>query len=104
MALDGLGNLYLADSGNARIREVDTNGTITTVAGNGSATFAGDGGPATNAALNNPQGVVTDSAGNLWVADSGNNRVRRVSLAGVIFTMAGGGSGGDGGAATNASL
>lgn len=104
LARDLLGNLYIADSGNNRIRMVDTNGIITTVAGNGSAAYGGDGGAATNGALNNPLGVVLDRQGNLYIADSGNDRIREVSTNGIITTFAGGGSGGDGGAATNAAL
>jgi hypothetical protein len=104
VGLDLLGNLYVADAVNNRIRRVDTNGIIATVAGNGTATFAGDNGAATNASLNYPEGVYLDGLGNLYIADSGNNRVRMVATNGVITTVAGGGTGGDGGAATNANL
>ncbi len=114
VALDSAGNLYLADGGNNRIREV-SNGIIMTVAGNGSpcysaastcGSFTGDGGPATAAWLSNPQGVAVDSAGNLYIADTYNNRIRKVSN-GIIGTVAGNGSpgfSGDGGPATSASL
>jgi sugar lactone lactonase YvrE len=107
IALDGNGNLFIADSGNQRIRRVDTNGIITTVAGKSSAGFSGDGGAATNATLNYPQSVAVDGVGNLFIADSGNQRIRRVDTNGIITTVAGNGSSsfsGDGGLATNASI
>jgi sugar lactone lactonase YvrE len=104
VALDLVGNLYIADYSNQRIRKVDTNGIITTVAGNGSATFAGDGGAATNASLDLLYDVALDAPGNLYIADGNNLRIRKVDTNGIITTVAGGGSGGDGGAATNASL
>ena len=105
VAVDSAGNLYIADSWNYRIRKV-AGGTITTVAGNGAYRFSGDGGPATNASLNQPEGVAIDSAGNLYIADFDNNRIRKVS-GGTITTVAGNGDqrfSGDGGPATNASL
>jgi hypothetical protein len=95
VAVDSVGNLYIADFGNNRIRRV-SNGVITTVAGNGMQGFSGDNGPATNAELAGPEGVAVDSAGNLFIADSGNVRVRRVSN-GVITTIAGNGGCGSGG-------
>jgi Immunoglobulin I-set domain/NHL repeat len=106
MAMDPLGNLFIADTGNNCIRKVDTNGLITTVAGNGTSGFSGDGGAATNARLFSPFGMAMDTLGNLFFADLNNNRIRKVSVSGIITTMAGGGSSspGDGGAATNASL
>jgi sugar lactone lactonase YvrE len=107
VAWDGLGNLFLADSANNRVRKVDTNGIITTVAGNGTPIFAGDVGPATNACLNYPIGLALDAADNLYIADLGNHRMRKVASNGVITTVAGNGSAaysGDGGAATNAGL
>jgi hypothetical protein len=78
------GNLFFADSGNNRIRMVDTHGIIITVAGNGpnypnNSGFSGDGGAATNASLNGPNGVAMDAGGNLFISDSGNHRIRRVS-------------------------
>ena len=106
MALDTAGNIYIADRQNERIRKVDTNGTITTIAGGGSA-FPGDGGPATSAALNSPDGVGVDTAGNVYIADRQNNRVRKVSLDGTITTVAGTGvfgSSGDGVVATSAEV
>ena len=107
VAFDAAGNLYIADTYNNRIRKVGTNGIITTVSGKGSGKFAGDGGAATNAYLNEPWGVVLDSVGNMYIADYGNNRIRKVDTNGIITTVAGNGSAtyaGDGGAATNASL
>ena len=107
VAVDGSGNLYIADTGNRRIRKVDTAGIITTVAGNGAAVFSGDGGPATAAGIWDPTGVAVDGAGNLYIADTNNNRIRKVDTAGIITTVAGNGTSafaGDGGAATAASL
>ena len=88
--MDSAGNLYIADTVNNRIRKV-SNGVITTVAGNGTCCFSGDNGPATSAQLYGPQGVAVDSAGNLYIADTGNNRIRKVSN-GVITTVAGNGT------------
>ena len=104
--MDPTGNLYIADDGNRRIRKVDAGGTITTVAGNGLAGFGGDNGPATAAGLTNPIGVAVDAAGNLYIADFSNQRIRKVDAGGTITTVAGGGSGGlgDGGPATAATL
>jgi sugar lactone lactonase YvrE len=105
--VDGVGNLYIADLGNHRVRKVDTRGIITTVAGTDSAGFAGDGGPATQARLLAPRGVYVDKAGNLYIGDQGNNRVRKVTPDGMISTIAGSGKtgfSGDGGPATQASL
>ncbi len=106
VAFDALGNLYIADTANNRIREVDDNGIITTVAGNGSFGYSGNGGAATNASFGTPSGVVLDASGNLYIADSANNCIRKVNTNGIIITVAGGGTGGlgDGGTATNASL
>jgi uncharacterized protein (TIGR03437 family) len=105
VAVDSAGNLYIADANNYRIRKV-TNGVITTVAGNGTYGFSGDNGPATSAQLNFPSGVVVDSTGNLYIADTFNYRIRQVTN-GVITTVAGGGTygfSGDNGPATNAQL
>jgi sugar lactone lactonase YvrE len=105
VSVDSAGNLYIADMSNSRIRKV-SGGTITTVAGNGTHGFSGDGGPATSASLWNPSGVAVDSAGNLYIADTDNKRIRKVS-GGMITTVAGGGADGflgDGGPATSASL
>jgi uncharacterized protein (TIGR03437 family) len=92
VAVDSAGNLYVADLPNNRVRKV-SNGVITTVAGNGTQGFSGDGGPATSAQLHDPEGVAVDSAGNLYIADTFNQRIRRVSN-GVISTVAGNGFGG----------
>jgi uncharacterized protein (TIGR03437 family) len=122
IAVDGAGNVYFADVGNQRVRKI-SNGVITTVADNGTGGFSGDNGPATSAQLNlqsvgvscclpvNPSprlpgGIAVDAAGNLFIADSGNQRVRTVSN-GVITTVAGTGTpgySGDGGPATSAEL
>jgi sugar lactone lactonase YvrE len=109
VAVDALGNLYIADGRNNRIRRVDgASGIITTVAGNGTSGFFGDGGPGTSASLSGPTGVTVDASGNLFIADTRNNRIRRVDGAtGVITTVAGDGASGfsgDGGPATSASL
>jgi len=106
IALDAQDNLYIASPGDQRVRKVDTNGIITTVAGIGIPTYAGDGGPATNASLN-PYGVGVDAFGNLYIPDIVNCRIRRVDTNGIITTVAGNGTptyAGDGGPATNASL
>jgi sugar lactone lactonase YvrE len=103
--VDAAGNLYIADFGDNRVRKV-SNGVITTVAGNGTQGFSGDNGPATSAQLFTPAGVAVDSAGNLYIADKGNNRIRKVSN-GMITTVAGNGTqgfGGDNGPATGAQL
>ncbi len=105
VAVDSDSNLYITDYENVRIREV-SNGIITTVAGNGTTGYSGDNGPAIDAQLNDPKGIAVDSAGNLYIADAGNNCVRRITK-GVITTVAGNGTygfGGDGGPATNAQL
>src|SRR5207249_3913068 len=105
VAVDGAGNLFIADTGNQRIRKVSPAGTITTVAGNGTFGPSGDGGPATSAQLSYPAGVAVDGAGNLFIVDTGNQRIRKVSPAGMITTVAGNGTygpSGDGGAATSA--
>ena len=79
VAVDALGNLFIADFGSHRVRRVDAaTGVITTVAGDGTYGFSGDGGPATSARLRSPTGVAVDASGNLFIADSGNNRIRRV--------------------------
>jgi trimeric autotransporter adhesin len=92
IAMDARGNLYVADSRNNRIRKIATDGTVTTVAGNALAGFSGEGGQATLAQLNHPSGVAIDAAGNLYIADTGNNRVREVSPNGIIGTLAGNGN------------
>ena len=102
IAVDRAGNAYLADTLNQRIRKIDADGTITTIAGNGTEGFAGDGGSAIQAALNQPHGVAVDASGNVYIADSANHRIRRVDGQGVITTVAGNGTPdatGDGGPA-----
>src|ERR1035441_8704147 len=79
-------NLFVADSGNHRVRKVSVGGVITTVAGNGTKGFSGDGGPAILASLNGPTGVAVDTSGNLFIADTGNQGIRRVSAGGTITT------------------
>jgi len=106
VAVDSAGNIYIADQSNNRIRKVSA-GQITTVAGTGAAGFNGDGGQATSAELNQPIRVSVDAQGNLYIADSSNVRVRKVTPAGIITTVAGNGSmtvSGDGGQAVNAGL
>jgi NHL repeat-containing protein len=97
LAVDRAGNLHLSDLFNQRVRKVDGSGIITTVAGSGlvgpeAGAFAGDGGRATAARLAGPQGVAVDGAGNLFIVDGANHRVRKVSPAGIITTVAGGGT------------
>jgi len=107
VAVDSSGNVYIADLVNLRIRKLTPGGTISTVAGNGKYSYSGDSGQATSAQLNTPQAVASDSSGNLYIADTVNNAVRKVTAAGVISTIAGNGtagSGGDGGASTSAQL
>ncbi|MGA5895272.1 RICIN domain-containing protein [Streptomyces venetus] len=97
VAVDGAGDLYVTDAENHRVRKVAAAGEISTVAGTGTAGFGGDGGPATAARLNFPLGVVVDSAGALYISDYNNHRVRKVTAAGEISTVAGTGSAGFGG-------
>ena len=123
LAVDAARNIFIADSQNHRVRKVTPNGIITTVAGNSpfimgnspgappyfyfQGGFSGDDGPAVNAQLKDPVDVAVDRAGNLYIADYGNNRIRRVSPDGIITTIAGNGTAGysgDGGLATRASL
>ena len=107
MAVDRAGNLYFADTGNHRVRRIDPDGNIATIAGSGSAGFTGDGAAATAARINGPWAVATDSAGNIYIADTGNSSVRKVNPAGIISTVAGtgvAGFSGDGAAATKAQL
>lgn len=107
VAVDSAGNIYIADYANLRIRKVSTSGIITTVAGNGTLGFSGDGGPATNAAFHDPRYLAVDAAGNIYIADRTNHRIRKVSTSGIITTVAGNGTpgfSGDGGPATNAAI
>ena len=107
ITVDRAGNLYIADADNHRVRQVGVDGVIHTVAGTGLPGFAGDGGAANVAQLSEPSGVAVDTAGNMYIADTGNNRVRKVTPSGVISTIAGNGAAaytGDGGPAAAASL
>ncbi len=89
VVMDASGDAYIADRGNNRIRKVDSHGTITTFAGAGNAGYSGDGGAATDAELNQPSGLALDGQGNLLIADTGNNVIRRIALDGSITTIAG---------------
>jgi trimeric autotransporter adhesin len=107
VAVDPSGNVYIADSYNARIRKINTAGTISTFAGTGTSGFSGDGGPATLAQLNMPYWISLDPSGNVYVSDFFNSRIRKINSSGVISTIAGTGAGGfsgDGGAAINAQI
>ncbi len=107
IAIDASGNIFVADTWNHRVRKVTPTGIITTVAGDGQRRFAGDGGPAVSASLDVPKGLALDAQRNLYIADSGNARIRKVTPAGAISTVAGGvwfEPIGDGGPATAASL
>ena len=103
LAVDGSGNLYIADLDN-HVRRVSAAGIITTVAGAGGSGYSGDGGPAITAQLNYPAAVAADGFGNLYIADYDNHRIRKVSPGGIISSVAGGGTGGDGGPAIKARL
>ena len=115
VAVNDKGDVFIADTYNNVVREVTPQGQISTVAGDGTAGYRGDDGPATRAELSSPTGLALDALGNLYIADSGNNVIRRVSTDGVITTVAGnvaadqasgglGGFSGDGGPATAARL
>ncbi len=107
VAVDAAGNLYIADQGNHRIRKVTPAGAISTLAGNGVPDFSGDGGPATMASLQFPSGVAVDRAGNLYIADTMNFRIRKVATDATITTFAGNGTlgfSGDNGPATSAMI
>jgi DNA-binding beta-propeller fold protein YncE len=108
IAVDRADNLYIADSSNHRVRKVDPQGVITTVAGDGTPTARGDGGPATAASLSRPSDVDVDAEGNLYIADTDNSCIRKVGLDGTISTVAGicgsPGKGQEGGIATKVAL
>lgn len=107
MVFDHAGNYYIADWGNNRIRIVNSNGIINTYAGNGAGAYSGDGNLAINASLFEPSDVLLDAIGNLYIVDSNNHAIRKVSATGIITTIAGNGTAGysgDGGLASNAQL
>ena len=107
VSADKLGNVYFSDWWNGRVRMINAHGIISTVAGNGVFGYSGDGGPATLAKINGPMGVFAESSGNILICDVGNGRIRSVSPAGIISTIAGNGAygfAGDGGPATLASF
>lgn len=89
VVVDNNGNLYIADRGNHRIRRVDTSGFITTVAGTGTSGYSGDGGVAIAAQLSSPAGVAVDNCGNIYISDSGNDRIRKINSSGIISTVFG---------------
>jgi sugar lactone lactonase YvrE len=105
VAVDASGNVYITDTWNNRIRKVNSSGIITTIAGTGIIGYSGDGGAATAAKLFHPYGITVDVSGNIYIADAGNNRIRKVNSAGIIATIAGTGTSGysgDGGPAISA--
>lgn len=107
IAVDAAGKIYIGDTHNQRVRVVDTAGIISTLAGNGSKAYGGDGGAAAGASLARPRGLSIDAQGNIYIADSDNNRIRVIATTGEISTAAGNGSqgfAGDGGPAVNAIL
>ncbi len=107
MIIDKLGDMYIVDNNNYRVRKVNTSGIISTVVGNGIQGYSGDGGPATAAELHFASQITLDTVGNLYISDFIINRIREVNTSGIIFTMAGNGVGsysGDGGPATSAEL
>ena len=107
VAADGAGNIYIADNANHRIRKVNNAGIISTFAGTGVSGFSGDGSAANLAQIDGPMGVATDPAGNVYIVDAGNDRIRKVNISGVISTIAGtgvGGFSGDGAAANLAQI
>ena len=109
VAIDSSGNIYVADAGNNVIREISaSSGNITTIAGTGVAGYSGDGGLATSATLQEPSAVAVDSAGNVYIADAGNNVIRKIRASNDhIVTVAGNGTpgySGDGGSPTSAQL
>ncbi len=106
-AVDSDGNVYVSDSSNQRIRKIDAIGIITTIAGTGTAGFTGDGGPATQAQINNPNGLALAADGSIYIADYGNQRIRKITPDGMIWAIAGNGTkgfSGDDGPATAAQI
>ncbi|HTA83119.1 MAG TPA: NHL repeat-containing protein [Bacteroidia bacterium] len=107
IALDKKGNIYIADKTNNRIQKLGSDGAISTIAGNGKVGYTGDGGPGTSASLKHPMSVTADAWGNIYIADAGNNCIRKINAKGIITTIAGTGEAGytgDKGQATAAKL
>ncbi len=106
VAVDSQGNVYVVDPDSDQILLVSPQGNVRIVAGNGTYGFTGDGGPAVAASLSYPTAVAVDGSGDIFIADFGNRRIRKVSASGIITTVAGGGNSGlgDGGPATSASF
>lgn len=107
LTFDHNGNILFTDQGNYRVRKIDTQGVITTIAGNGTIGYSGDGGPAINASFSLMYGLAVDRTGNIYICDTGNNVIRKIDTAGIITTVAGNGTAGfsgDGGPATQAML
>ena len=107
IAFDAAGNLYISDRDNNRVRKVDANGILTTLAGDGADAFGGDGGPSTKSKVDDPAGIAVAPDGTVYFADSNNRRVRKVDPNGIITTIAGtakGGDKGDGGPASKATF
>jgi sugar lactone lactonase YvrE len=107
VAIDAAGNMYISDNANNRIRKVNVSGIISTLAGTGVSGFSGDGASAANAQINDPGGITIDGSGNIYFADRGNHRIRKIDPAGIITTFAGNGSAatsGDGGPALAAAF
>ena len=104
LVFDRYGNLYTPTGIGNQVLKIDTSGTVTILAGTGTTGYSGDGGPATNAEFNQPDGIATDTFGNVYITDAGNQRIRKVDIStGIISTFAGTGTagfGGDGGLAT----
>ena len=107
LVLDPVGNVYIADTANNRVRRISPDGVIVTVAGTGVAGYSGDGGPGASAMLNGPEGLAADADGNVYIADTKNNRIRKLLPSGTIIGIAGNGNAsffGDGGPANSASI
>jgi sugar lactone lactonase YvrE len=107
LTFDHSGNILFTDSGNYRVRKIDTHGIITTIAGTGVLGYSGDGGPAINATFSGTYGIAVDRSGNIFICDAGNNVIRKIDLSGIVTTVAGNGTAGfsgDGGPATQAML
>jgi sugar lactone lactonase YvrE len=107
LTFDRSGNILFTDQGNYRVRKIDNQGIITTIAGTGTMGYSGDGGSAINASFSSMYGLALDRAGNIYICDQGNNVIRKIDTAGIVTTVAGNGTAGfsgDGGPATQAML